>query len=195
MKPTYLILLSVGVISAQAAFAGNRVQELLAENPKATPYEVLERFYNEAEEPAALTDFDWAGEPTHLKCVYAASNHAEPKDLSHPVMRTLLPTGTVGHGPLFPPTPGKTILMSWKQGARPREIQDRIQVCSATWAAVTTVEASGRDLIQTWDSTGIESNRCIESGAKYVWKFRKSGDLLAIQEIERRTVYGYCYRE
>lgn len=93
----------------------DRLQQIKALNPKASPFNVLEKFFSEAKEPISLNDFNTA-HSNIWRCQAATSSLSEdgkliPRDLieiSVEVFQAILKDGIPGvpdRGPLFPATP------------------------------------------------------------------------------------------
>jgi len=168
-----------------------------------SPFQLLQKQYDESTLPAALEDFDLQSNTTsNQHCVAAEATSTAPYDLVvmriYGVMEAGTPAipGIPSQGPLFPGTPGTPATpdkmgtyLTYTTGTDRTAVESTL---SLTEKDVVTFTAT--DLIDAYsDSANPDSASTI--------MVRKSGNLLVFRGIEDPSsstptvVYGYCYRQ
>jgi hypothetical protein len=195
MKKTMLFaLLSLTSISS---FAGDRIADIAAENPSASPYQVMQQFYDESSIPASITDFDLnTNTKSDQQCVAAEADSQTPYKLyivrANFVVKPGLPAQPA-YGPLFPGKPatppqlGVTLLFNTRSRNVLDDQVDRL-------AKFNTIKTSATDMILTMVDTNYPETTIIMNT-------RENEGLLAIKvkinagEPKEKTIFAYCFRQ
>lgn len=172
--------------SSYAAFSitNHLLSTIVEENPEAHPYEVLEKFFEEAPLKASLNDFQYYNNyPEIMSCVNATSKNNEINSEPSLLQSTYLTKGIPSNGPLFPGTP------------------DVIQVIIGTasyfpdngyLAKIQKISSDERSLIIINDYSRNNGGTGYDST-----EFRKSGYLLVSRTITDGIIlrYTYCWQK
>jgi hypothetical protein len=157
-----------------------------------SPYEVLENFYNTADQPAQLTDIDYystKAAPNKQTCAFVAQN-ARSLSTVYVVRVIYKEPAVAGNGPLFPAQPE-----SLKESVGVFGYLDEERPTIPGLADATKVSSDDHDLIVAYN--GRASN--IRDSKPYVLKARMNHGLLAFSYVvdsqDPKQIYGYCFRE
>lgn len=175
----------------------NRVKQIAAENPEASPDEVLKKFFSEATLPATLEDFDNL-KPEKTKCAIASEGLALsetyiPRKVHVKITDDIAPIPS--NGPLFPGKPGKPGEMAYRIefGALTMNTDITNYFLDIIWWQGSTLEQQTKELVETFEMGG--DTQVVEITASA----RKNNGLITFQlqndrySWRARPLYGYCY--
>lgn len=187
---SYLVL---GVAVSLSAFAENRVQELTAENPDATPFQVLEKLFNESNTPASMQDFDSIEGSSNMKCAGIAQDEKELVSFCARRIDVTVP-GKASNGPLFPGTPDQTMSFIGTGACLPAYDVPRSKQLIKRLLPFVQLSTTETELI-------MHVNKNDESSVSPITiSFRRNSALISIRSFfldstKWRTRYSYCWRE
>lgn len=188
MKTT--LLMCVSLFACAVASASDRVSEIAASTPGASPYQILERFYQEAARSAQLSDFDYADdENSNQKCVLARDGEREAYGTYIARVRHVVP-GRPSLGPLFPAIPDRTVEFVVLSGSGRQSMVENARVM---YRFIST-EFLEKDMVVFFEK-GLFQDGPIRLS------FRSQDNLIAVKFEKRigsadaELLYGYCYRE
>jgi hypothetical protein len=180
-------LASLLSIASYASSSSNPLDAIRNANPGASPYQVLEKLYANAAQPALLTDFDYAGANSNMKCALADEKNNVGDANVFVRYEIVTPPATPSEGPLFPGESAqkKTILTLDGNG-----------VDLDLEASATTMSSTPSDLIVTLTDPALDDS---ELPNKIF--LRKNGAYIAMKSVlafgkpAESTQYGYCWRQ
>jgi hypothetical protein len=195
-----LLLLAVMALISLRTAQADSLPAIKAANPHASPAEILQKFYETADGPAALTDFDRLGDKSNMKCAGVNPDDAKagnPVDwYSFKQYDYVVKAGHPAEGPLFPAVPDtvRTVLLS--AGAESFLTDDgRAQLQEL--AGYILMSTTATDLVLSLPKEGDDES----DGVPLFRYFRRSGEMIAVKAVDfagkknSQVYYAYCWRE
>lgn len=185
------IWMALGFLFGVSAIAQDRLTEIKASRPGASPYEVLREHYDDARVPARLEDFDLNLDVNSTqRCTFVSQE--TPTHFTNAFilrMRGIKP-GEPSHGPLFPGTPDQTIdVLAITTSSSRSALDSRVSAI----VAGTKMSLSPTDLLLEVDDRALYNDAPLEMA------LRRNGNLLAFRaknqvgSSSQGLFYGYCY--
>lgn len=192
----------------------NTLKQVAALNPKASPRDTLNKFFNESIVPATLEDFDWNGDQASTQECQVIGHEQAPESLvkgylrrAQVIVKPSVPA-MPDRGPLFPEHP-----------ELPPEKETRI-VYTFLPTNFENLSNGDADFLKNWDRVASEitstnneliekiSGKGVHSGIEFEYetiiRARKNGALVAFSlemksltpdiEFSSNPMLGYCYR-
>jgi hypothetical protein len=182
-----VIAFSILFLSIIASAAPNRAEQMAHDNPNMTPYQTLQKLFNESAMPAHLSDIDLATDNnSNQRCAVAHEDST-----SEPIVKVFVQRWSYSYpsqGPLFPTNTKEFIEVN----SVSRTVNEQF---ISTFADHTTVSQTGRELI-----VYVDGNFQMTGANPLQYKLRKNNDLIVIEItseiglLNARVSYAYCYR-
>ncbi len=148
-------------------------------NPDPSKYEVLRQLYNESQQPADLSDFQYQNESPNQHCL--AADGLDPNQLWEiNVVRVKV---EVNGGPLFPNDREKLLFFSGERNAEVKSFIDRVDFPQSTALDLVTHLRAASNFL---DSPATLKARKNEKYISFVMTHYEGS-------ANNSTLYGYCY--